>query len=165
MLKRKSVSKYKVLTQQTECVCVCVCVCACNTGQKGRIAILERRLVSNLRPEGGLGTVTFNYSTVSDPVALDFTASSTSKLSTKSTTTVLSTGNAKALLVECWVPFTFATGGLEPYLQTRNLGFLYTDTKGYTCEQKTYTIIGKKIHLLCLKAWFYRTLPPPPLFL
>jgi len=102
MLKRKSVSKYKVLTQQTECVCVCVC--ACNTGQKGRIAILERRLVSNLRPEGGLGTVTFNYSTVSDPVALDFTASSTSKLSTKSTTTVL---------------------------------------------------------LLCLKAWFYRTLPPP----
>jgi hypothetical protein len=96
-MKRKSVSKYKVLTQQTECVCVCVCVCACNTGQKGRIAILERRLVSNLRPEGGLGTVTFNYSTVSDPVALDFTASSTSKLSTKSTTTVLSTGKCQGL--------------------------------------------------------------------
>ena len=70
-MKRKSVSKYKDLTQQTECVCVC----ACNTGQKGRIAILKRRLVSNLRPEGGLGTVTSNYSTVSDPVALDFTAS------------------------------------------------------------------------------------------
>ena len=72
-MKRKSVSKYKDLTQQTECVCVCVC--ACNRGQKGRIAILKRRLVSNLRPEGGLGTVTSNYSTVSDPVALDFTAS------------------------------------------------------------------------------------------
>ena len=54
---------------------MCVCGCACNTGQKGRIAILKRRLVSNLRPEGGLGTVTSNYSTVSDPVALDFTAS------------------------------------------------------------------------------------------
>ena len=104
-------------------------MCVWDTGQKGRIAILKHRLVSNLRPGGGLGTVTSNYSTVSDPVALDFTASSTSKLSTKSTTTVLSTGNAKALLVECWVPFTFATGGLEPYLQTRNLGFLYTDTR------------------------------------
>ncbi len=138
-----------------------MCVCACNTGQKGRIAILERRLVSNLSPKGGLGTVTFNYSIVSDPVALDFTVSPTSKLSTKSTNTVLSTGNAKALLVECWVPFTFATGGLEPYLQTRNLGFLYTDTKGFTCEQKTYTIIEKKIHLLCLKKHgFYRTFPP-----
>ena len=74
-MKRKCVSKYKDLTQQTESVCVCVCGCGCNTGQKGRIAILKRRLVSNLRPEGGLGTVTFNYSTVSDPVALDFTAS------------------------------------------------------------------------------------------
>jgi hypothetical protein len=115
-----------------------LCVCVWDTGQKGRIAILKHRLVSNLRPGGGLGTVTSNYSTVSDPVALDFTASSTSKLSTKSTTTVLSTGNAKALLVECWVPFTFATGGLEPYLQTRNLGFLYTDTRViHVCKKPT----------------------------
>ena len=50
-------------------------MCVWDTGQKGRIAILKHRLVSNLRPGGGLGTVTSNYSTVSDPVALDFTAS------------------------------------------------------------------------------------------
>ena len=42
MLKRKSVSKYKVLTQQTECVCVCVCVCVLVIqGRKGVLPYLN----------------------------------------------------------------------------------------------------------------------------